>query len=304
MNDPSNRAVASLLAFAELASGHLGDRRALQLADAFDRFCLETLTTDFGDIDGADHLESCRKKLTHSQIDVWQQRLTELARVGIAPLLVCDADYPVNLRMVFDRPPLLFVHGRLSLSDQRAVAIVGTRNPSPTGIEIARELSSALARRNVTVISGMAAGIDTAAHTGALTAGGRTVAVLGQGLSVKLTAERAALARAIASNGAVVSQFWPTQVGARWTFPIRNRVTSGLSLATVVVEAGPTSGAKLQANDALRHGKRLFLVEQLVLQQIWARDLADHPSVTVLTDVEQIIDAIEVDLTTSEGACV
>ena len=304
MNRSSNREVAALLALAELASPHLSDRRASQLAEAFNRFNLEILTADLGELDGADHLESCRRELTSTQIETWRARLGALATAGITAILLCDANYPINLRMVFDRPPLLFTRGRIDLADQKAVAVVGTRNPSNEGTEMAVTLSRELAYRGVTVISGMAAGIDTAAHVGALNAGGRTIAVLGQGLSVRLTAERSVLARAIAANGAVVSQFWPTRVGAPWTFPIRNRVTSGLSLATVVVEAGPTSGAKLQAHDALRHGKRVFLVEQLVLHQEWARQLGDHPAVTVLTDVNQIIDAIDVDLSASEGVFV
>ena len=304
MSHSSFHEVAPLLALAELVSRHLGDRPAQQLADALDRFCLEILTADLDDFDGADYIKSHRDNLSQANIDAWRQRMLELSRNGISALLLCDSDYPINLRMVFDRPPLLFVRGEVTPSDERAVAIVGTRKPSAAGATLASDLGRALAQRNVTVVSGMAAGIDTAAHSGALNAGGRTVAVLGQGLAVRLSGDREMLARAIAGNGAVLSQFWPDQPGAHWTFPIRNRVTSGLSLATVVVEAGPTSGAKLQAHDALRHGKRVFLIEQLVLQQQWARDLADHPSVTVLTDVEQIIETIEVDLAAPDGVLV
>lgn len=304
MDDTHDRPVAALLAFAELVSPHLGDRRAHQLADALDLYCLEVLTSDLTALDGADRLESCRQLLTPAMIDTWLERLADLRRAGTRVLLVCDSDYPVNLRMVFDRPPLLFVRGSLTSADQRAVAVVGTRKPSAEGSRMAAELGRQLAQRRVTLVSGMAAGIDTAAHSGALNAGGRTLAVLGQGLTAPLPAERAGLARAISGAGAVISQFWPRQTGARWTFPLRNRVTSGLALATVVVEAGPTSGAKLQAHDALRHGKRVFLVEQLVTQQEWAAELAEHPSVSVLTDVNQIIDAIEVDLDTAEGVLV
>lgn len=223
-----------------------------------------------------------------------------LAGLGDAQIVtVLDCDYPSNLRMIQDHPPLLFVRGTLEERDNRAVAVVGTRNPSDAGIRAAGLLAGALAGRGVTVVSGMASGIDTAAHVGALNAGGRTIAVFGTGIHRVYPKSNQTLARRIPQSGAVVSQFMPTQPGTRWTFPVRNIVTSGLALATVVVEAGPTSGAKLQAYDALRHGKRVILLRDLVESQTWAAELIGSPGVTTVEDphdVDAIMAMIEVEL--------
>ena len=292
------RRVAALLAFAEIVSPHLGDRRMLALTAAFDEFCLEALTEDLSDLPMGVDLMAARQRLTPEDIDRWVDTLTDLDKAGIDVALICHDNYPVNLRTVFDRPPLLFVAGSLPADDPRAVAIVGTRKASAAGLRLATDLGHSLAESGITIVSGMARGIDSAAHSGAMRASGRTIAVLGQGLRAPMARDRAEFARKIAAgSGAVVSQFWPRQGGTNWTFPIRNRVTSGLSQATVVVEAGPTSGAKLQAHDALRHGRRVYLVEQLVLQQPWAQELAENPAVSILTHVDELVQTIETDLT-------
>jgi DNA processing protein len=207
-----------------------------------------------------------------------------------------DADFPVNLRMIHDRPPFLMVRGDLAAGDDRAIAVVGTRRAGDEGRHAAYEIARQLADRGVTVVSGLAEGIDTAAHSGALSVGGRTIAVFGTGIEVVFPAKNRLLADAIARSGACVSQFWPSMRGARWTFPVRNVVTSGLALGTVVVEAGETSGARLQAEAALRHGKRVFLLDQLVRSQPWARAVAARPDVAAVDSVDQVVDAVEVDL--------
>jgi DNA processing protein len=141
----------------------------------------------------------------------------------------------------------------------------------------------------------MAEGIDTAAHAGALNAGGRTLAVFGSGISRVYPASNRSLAKAIAASGATLSQFWPDMAPARWSFPVRNIVTSGLSVGTVVVEAGPTSGARQQAEHALRHGKRLFLFQRLVEHQPWAEDLMKTPGVVAIDDIGEILRAIDLE---------
>jgi DNA processing protein len=234
-------------------------------------------------------------EVTREHVERAEQELDELLRTE--PMVtfhtVLDDTYPTNLREVYDRPPFVFVRGSLAAADEDAIAVVGTRRPSPEGREQARWLAAELAHRGVTVVSGLAAGIDTEAHTAALEAGGRTVAVMGTGIKRVYPAENVALAERIAMTGALVSQFTPTAPPRRENFPIRNRVTSGIAVGTAVIEASSTSGAKMQARLALEHGKRLFLVERLVMHEKWAQDYAERPGATVVTDVEQIIKIIE-----------
>ncbi len=186
---------------------------------------------------------------------------------------VLDAGYPEALLAIFNRPPLLFIQGSwMAPIAERAVAVVGTRRATPEGIRRAERLASELVAARFTILSGLAAGIDSAAHRTALRTGGRTSAVMGTGLRRRFPAENVQLADDIlASGGALISQFFPNQPPATWTFPMRNVVMSGLSLATVVVEAGATSGARLQARVALQHGRTVFLLGSLVKEHEWAR---------------------------------
>ncbi len=210
-------------------------------------------------------------------------------------LTVLDDGYPQNLRRVYDRPPFLFVRGTLQDDDSRSVAIVGTRRASDAGRVLARDMAAALAERGVTVISGMAAGIDTEAHIAALDAGGRTIAVMGTGIDRVYPKENAALAERIAESGALLSQFWPGAPPRRSNFPLRNVVTSGVAVGTIVIEASATSGAKMQARLALEHGKRLFLIESLVLQEEWAQRYRSRRGAQVVHGVEDVVAALESD---------
>jgi DNA processing protein len=206
---------------------------------------------------------------------------------------VIDADYPPSLRTIFNLPPFLFIKGTWLDGDARSVAVVGTRRPSPQGVAIARELSRQLVERDVTVISGLAAGIDTAAHDETLSHHGRTVAVLGTGINRTYPIENQELVeRILTRDGAIVSQFWPDQAPAKYTFPRRNVVTSGLSQGTVVVEASATSGAKMQARIAHEHGKRVFLVRRLVTEQAWARDYIAKRKAVEVSSVDDIIEML------------
>jgi DNA processing protein len=212
---------------------------------------------------------------------------------GIRLVTVLDPDYPDNLRTVHDRPPVIFVAGRLQdRVDRRSVAVVGARQPSRQGLDRAREIAEHLIGTGSVVASGLAAGIDTAAHTAALGVGGRTFAVIGTGLAHSYPPENAALQRRIAGEGAVISQFWPDSPPSRQSFPMRNAVMSGLTLGTVIVEASPTSGARIQARLALAHGRPVFLVDAL-LSQSWARELATRPGTHVVGPPAQITSAIE-----------
>ncbi len=286
---------ARLLALAEVLSASLNGPSSQRLAEL-----VETGALDGGAMPADDvaWLEGGLARVTDQRVRFWEMELDRLARQRVWMLDTADEDYPANLRMIHNRPPFLMGRGALVPDDERSVAVVGTRRPSDEGRAAAYELARQLAERRVTVVSGLAEGIDTAAHSGALAAGGRTIAVFGTGIGVVYPARNRALADAIARSGACVSQFWPSMHGARWTFPVRNLVTSGLSLGTVVVEAGETSGARLQAEAALRHGKRVFLLEPLVRAQQWAREIAARPEVLAVDSVDQIVPAIEVDLMT------
>lgn len=211
---------------------------------------------------------------------------------GVRVVTVLDPDYPTNLRHIYNHPPFLFVRGELSEADNRAVAVVGTREASPDGLAQATTLARGLAEHGVTVLSGLARGIDSAAHRAALAAGGRTVAVMGTGIDRIYPKENEDLAAEILTSGAQVSQFWPTAPPTKFSFPLRNVVMSGMAIGTVVVEAGATSGARLQARHALEHGKRLFLVRSLVLHEEWARRYADRKGTMVIDSVEEVLDVL------------
>ncbi len=209
---------------------------------------------------------------------------------GIAVSCVLDPDYPPNLRAVHDRPPLLFTLGDCPPGD-RVVAVIGSRRASDAGRERARAVAGHLVDQDFAVASGLAAGIDRAAHTAALDRGGHTIAVIGTGVRHSYPPENIELQRAIAAHGAVISPFWPDARASRQTFPVRNGVMSGLSLASVIVEAGVTSGARIQARLALAHGRLVFLADEL-LTQAWARSLAARPAVHVYREPSEITDVV------------
>ncbi len=212
-------------------------------------------------------------------------------RVSASLVTVLDDDYPANLRLIYNLPPFLFYRGKLRRDDARSVAVVGTRNASVEGLRRASKLARLLAEQKVTVLSGLARGIDTAAHEAALAADGRTIAVLGTGILRTYPAENADLAERIVDRGALVSQFWPDQAPTSYTFPRRNVVTSGMSQGTVVIEATSTSGAKMQARLALEHGKQVFLLSTLVTAQPWAQKYLARGAIEV-GDVDAILDRL------------
>ncbi|MGW5658214.1 DNA-processing protein DprA [Streptomyces humi] len=212
-------------------------------------------------------------------------------REGMRFVTILDQDYPLYLRLVHQRPPFLFLRGGHVEHDLR-VAVVGTRTPTADGIAHARAIAGGLAERGVTVVSGLAAGIDTAAHGAALAVGGRTVGVIGTGLRRAYPAQNAGLQNEIAERGLLISQFWPDAPPSKTSFPLRNAVMSGYSLATVVVEAAYRSGARMQARLALEHGRRVFLMRSLLAHE-WAREYAARPNTTVIDGPEDVFSRLE-----------
>ena len=186
--------------------------------------------------------------------------LARLDEAGVRALTWNSPDYPPLLREVYNSPPVLYVRGEIAPQDRLAVAMVGTRSPSVSGKDAARRLAHDLAENGVTIISGLALGIDGIAHRAALDAGGRTLAVLGCGLDEIYPARHRSLARDIIANGALISDY---ALGVRpeaRNFPPRNRIISGLALGTVVVEAGIRSGALITLRFALEQGRETFAV--------------------------------------------
>jgi len=187
-----------------------------------------------------------------------QERLLEDYAATL--LTMDDPAYPRLLAEIYDPPLVLFARGEVREQHQYAVAIVGTRTPSPYGFRTANRLAYALASRGITVVSGLASGTDTAAHEGALEAGGQTIAVLGCGVDVVYPAENADLMHRIAQQGCVLSSFFMGVKPSKGHFPFRNRIISGLSMGTIVVEAPPSSGALITARFAVEQGREVFAV--------------------------------------------
>jgi DNA processing protein len=240
-------------------------------------------------------------ELTPSGLLAVEAELEAWCSDGIRLVTVLDPDYPENLLAVHDRPPFVFVGGRLDDGDARSIAVIGSRRASERGLGTATEIAGHLAECGYAVVSGLAAGIDTAAHLAALTRGGRTIAVLGTGLRRSYPPKNAELQRRITAEGAVISQFWPDAPPSRRSFPMRNAVMSGISLATVIVEASATSGARTQARLALAHGRPVLLLAGL-LTQPWARELAERPGTYVVDGPAEIV--ATVDRLTSPGTLV
>jgi DNA processing protein len=229
---------------------------------------------------GTDGLDEAARDL-----DRWE-------RAGIRMVCVLDAGYPSNLRMIHQHPPVLFMRGSADERDATSVAVVGTRQPTPQGIDQARQLAAGLTANGIPVISGLAAGIDTAALTATLTAGGRAVAVIGTGIDRVYPPQNAGLQEEIAAKGLVISQFLPGSPPTKISFPLRNAVMSGYALATVVVEAAGRSGSRMQARLALQHGRHVFLMRSL-LEHEWARDYAERPGVTLVDTADDVFSGLQ-----------
>ena len=215
--------------------------------------------------DGVHVLETAVPGLTE-KLEVVQQgrsfanEMARLQAMGVSVMTLGDEDYPQALRWIPEPPPVLYVRGSLRHEDSLAVAVVGSRRPSPYGQLAAQRPSAELARYGFTVVSGLARGIDSLAHRGALQAGGRTLAVLGSGINVVYPPEHRRLYDAISVQGAVVSEFPCDTKPDRWNFPRRNRIISGLTLGTLVVEASDQSGSLHTARHALEQGREVFAV--------------------------------------------
>ncbi|MGD2065306.1 MAG: DNA-processing protein DprA, partial [Dehalococcoidia bacterium] len=191
--------------------------------------------------------------------------MEKLEHHRVKPLICEDPLYPARLKQIYDYPPVLYVKGNLPAEDEPCLAIVGTRRPTIYGRQVAEEIVAELVRSKITIVSGLARGIDSVAHRTALEAGGKTIAVFGSGLDIVYPGENAKLAQAIMEQGALVSEH-PLGVKPRAeNFPLRNRIMSGLSLGVLVVEAGERSGALITAHQAVEQNREVFAVPGSIL---------------------------------------
>ncbi|RLD02250.1 MAG: DNA-protecting protein DprA [Chloroflexi bacterium] len=199
------------------------------------------------------------KRFIHTRENVDLQKIWDnIAEKNIRVMNWEDADYPARLREIAQPPPILYLKGEILEEDAWAVAIVGTRRVTAYGRQVTEEIATYLAQKGITIVSGLARGVDGIAHQAALKAGGRTLAVLGSGVNRIYPPEHRNLAASLSKSGAVLSDYAPDTPPEGSNFPKRNRIISGLSIATIVIEAGRTSGALITANFALEQGREIF----------------------------------------------
>jgi DNA processing protein len=243
-----------------LVSG-VGPRIRRALLDRFGtpRAVLAAARSQLREVPGVGPKLTERIAAASDEIDV-EAQIALCREHGLAILTESHPGYPRVLREIHDPPGVLFVRGRIEPQDALAIAIVGTRHATPYGLQQAERLAGSLARAGLTIVSGLARGIDAAAHRGALAAGGRTLAILGSGVLNIYPPEHAGLADELAARGALVAELPPRGEPLPGTFPQRNRIISGLSLGVIVVEAGQQSGALITARLAMEQGREVFAV--------------------------------------------
>jgi DNA processing protein len=276
MNDEHTALIALLRALPEGRSWRKLTDEVLECGSAatvWERYQPPQLLDAPGAVDGLAAAEA--------ELDAWERK-------GMSFLSVLDKDYPQRLLDIVETPPFLFARGHLEPTDP-GLSVVGSRQASARGIDMASRIATYLVRQGLTVIAGLALGIDTAAHKAALDVGGRTVAFVATGLTRTYPPENADLQAAIVGNGGLLlSQFLPDAPPRKQHFLMRNALMSGYGLATIVVEAGEHSGARAQARMAVEHGRPVILTDLVVRTNAWAKALLDRPGVQVASSVDDI----------------
>lgn len=212
------------------------------------------------------------------------QNLEDWRSQGFDFVSVFDTRFPERLRATIDVPPFLFASGDLK-ADDLGVSVVGSRHCTPEGARFAVDCAHMLVERGLTVVAGLAKGIDTFAHQTALNDGGRTVAFIGTGIDRQYPAENRDLQHEIEERGLVLSQFWPGSQPTKQSFPMRNALMSGYGVATIIADAGEHSGTRAQARQAQRHGRPIIINRMVLDKAQWARDLENRPGVYIVDDV-------------------
>jgi DNA processing protein len=214
----------------------------------------------------------------------------KMAQTGAVTISIGDPRYPQPLREIFDPPVLLFARGRVELLESLMLGVVGTRRPTPYGLAVAERLSADLAHAGLTIVSGMARGVDTAAHKGALSVAGDTVAVLGCGVDVVYPSENRKLAAELAVKGLILSEFPMGAIAFPQNFPIRNRIISGMSLGVLVVEGAQYSGSAITAKLALDQGREVFAVPGNITSKVsWGPNLLIKQGARLVQDWNDVV---------------
>jgi len=226
------------------------------------------------------------------------EELDHVREVGATVVVQGDAAYPTQLLEIYDPPLLLYLRGKAEVLGKFGIAVVGTRHPSPYGVGVAERLSCDLAARGLIIISGMARGIDTAAHRGALNAHGQTLAVWGTGVDVTYPKENQKIAdQILASGGAIISEFPLGTFPAPQNFPIRNRIISGLSIGVLVIEAGEYSGTRVTARCALEQGRDVYAVPGNVTNKLsWGPNTLIKQGAALVATWEDIWEVLPTDV--------
>jgi DNA processing protein len=220
----------------------------------------------------------------------------KMIEAGATIITIGDPRYPQLLREIFDPPVLLFARGRVELMHSLALGVVGTRRPTPYGLAVAERLSGDLSHAGLAIVSGMARGIDTAAHRGVLAAGGNTMAVLGCGVDVIYPSENKKLAGEIAAKGLIVSEFPMGSVAFPQNFPIRNRIISGMSVGVLVVEGAQYSGSAITAKLAMDQGREVFAVPGNITSKLsWAPNLLIKQGARLVQDWNDVVSELPVE---------
>jgi DNA processing protein len=221
----------------------------------------------------------------------------KLVNIGVDLISVADSSYPALLRTVDGAPAILHLRGSLLAEDEVAIAVVGNRAITAYGRQVTFDLVGELVRRGITIVSGLARGVDAVAHRAAIEGGGRTVAVLGSGLDIVYPSEHRALANDVAANGALVSEFPLGTKPDAPNFPMRNRVISGMSLGTLVIEAGETSGALITATRALEQNREVFAVPGSIYapRSAGTNRLIRRGEAKLVTNVDDILEELRLE---------
>ena len=248
-----------------------------------------------GWVTAEDHQRLLPDEPPKERYDVWRAAVSSLAQryTNLNILLPESPDYPELLLRTNRAPAFLFVRGSMGSYTGRSIAIVGSRIASKQTMAEAHEIAAALARKGMTIVSGLARGIDTAAHRGALSVDGHTTAVVGTGIDMVFPPENRDLVEQIARQGAVVSQFPPGHSPSKTSFPVRNAVIAGLAHASLVIDAAESSGTRIEMDYALEFNRTVLLWAPMVSRRPWARALAsDNDAVHFVCSVSEINDLI------------
>jgi len=268
----------------------LGTRTAVKLLDRFRTpqaiFRASRTELEAAGVSGA-IAQSVASGCTFEEAAAQQQKMAE---AGVVAVTIGDPRYPAPLREIFDPPILLYARGRLELLQELMLGVVGTRRPTPYGINVAERLSGDLSHAGLAIVSGMARGIDTASHRGTLSAGGNTVAVLGSGVDVVYPSENRKLMSEIAAKGLILSEFPMGATAFPQNFPIRNRIISGMSLGVLIVEGAQYSGSAITARLAMDQGREVFAVPGNITSKLsWCPNLLIKQGARLVQDWNDVV---------------